>query len=91
MGHSRTLTQDTAGDGFPADPIDGPTRLTRNEHRSRRVARRAAARRIPAPAPHRDVAWGRLRSGLWPLLTGPRRRMRSRRAAIGASRSEAVG
>ena len=23
MGHSRTPTQNTAGDGFPADPIDG--------------------------------------------------------------------
>jgi hypothetical protein len=26
MGHSRTPTQNTAGDGFPADPIDGYTR-----------------------------------------------------------------
>jgi hypothetical protein len=24
MGHSRTPTQNTAGDGFQADPIDGP-------------------------------------------------------------------
>jgi hypothetical protein len=24
MGHSRTPTQNTAGDGFPADPIDVP-------------------------------------------------------------------
>jgi len=23
MGHSRTPTHNTAGDGFPADPIDG--------------------------------------------------------------------
>ena len=23
MGHSRTPEQNTAGDGFPADPIDG--------------------------------------------------------------------
>jgi hypothetical protein len=23
MSHSRTPTQNTAGDGFPADPIDG--------------------------------------------------------------------
>ena len=28
MGHSRTLTQNTAGDGFPADPIDGTARVT---------------------------------------------------------------
>jgi hypothetical protein len=27
MGHSRTPTQNTAGDGFPADPIDGYVRL----------------------------------------------------------------
>ena len=26
MGHSRTPTQNTAGDGFPADPIDGYVR-----------------------------------------------------------------
>lgn len=26
MGHSRTPTQNTAGDGFPADPIDGSER-----------------------------------------------------------------
>ncbi len=26
MGHSRTPTQNTAGDGFPADPIDGSAR-----------------------------------------------------------------
>ena len=26
MGHSRTPTQNTAGDGFPADPIDGSGR-----------------------------------------------------------------
>jgi hypothetical protein len=33
MDHSRTPTQNTAGDGFPADPIDGlacgPGELTR--------------------------------------------------------------
>ncbi len=29
MGHSRTPTQNTAGDGFPADPIDGSARLSR--------------------------------------------------------------
>ena len=28
MGHSRTPTQNTAGDGFPADPIDGTARVT---------------------------------------------------------------
>ena len=27
MGHSRTPTQNTAGDGFPADPIDGSESL----------------------------------------------------------------
>jgi hypothetical protein len=27
MGHSRTPTQNTAGDGFPADPIDGTARV----------------------------------------------------------------
>jgi hypothetical protein len=27
MRHSRTPTQNTAGDGFPADPIDGYVRL----------------------------------------------------------------
>jgi len=30
MGHSRTPTQNTAGDGFPADPIDG-SRAARQE------------------------------------------------------------
>ena|SRR5258708_6117328 len=29
MGLSRTPTQNTAGDGFPADPIDGYSRLAR--------------------------------------------------------------
>ncbi len=28
MGHSRTPTQNTAGDGFPADPIDGHARAS---------------------------------------------------------------
>ena len=28
MGHSRTPTQNTAGDGSPADPIDGTARVT---------------------------------------------------------------
>jgi hypothetical protein len=28
MGHSRTPTQNTAADGFPADPIDGTARAT---------------------------------------------------------------
>ena len=28
MGHSRTPTQNTAGDGFPADPIDGYVRAS---------------------------------------------------------------
>jgi hypothetical protein len=28
MGYSRTPTQKTAGDGFPADPIDGTARVT---------------------------------------------------------------
>ena len=28
MGHSQTPTQNTAGDGFPADPIDGIARVT---------------------------------------------------------------
>ena len=28
MGHSRTPTQNTAGDGFPADPIDGYERAS---------------------------------------------------------------
>jgi hypothetical protein len=27
MGHSRTPTQNTAGDGFPADPIDGSSTI----------------------------------------------------------------
>jgi hypothetical protein len=27
MGHSRTPTQNTAGDGFPADPIGGSERV----------------------------------------------------------------
>jgi hypothetical protein len=30
MGHSRTPTQNTAGDGFRADPIDGTARLPRH-------------------------------------------------------------
>jgi len=33
MGHSRTPTQNTAGDGFPADPIDGSARSGRSEGR----------------------------------------------------------
>jgi hypothetical protein len=28
MGHSRTPTQNTGGDGFPADPIDGYVRVS---------------------------------------------------------------
>ena len=28
MGHSRTPTQNTAGGGFPADPIDGYMRAS---------------------------------------------------------------
>ena len=28
MGHSRTPTQNTAGDGFPAHPIDGHVRAS---------------------------------------------------------------
>jgi hypothetical protein len=28
MGHSRMPTQNTAGDGFPADPIDGYVRAS---------------------------------------------------------------
>ena len=28
MGHSRTPAQNTAGDGFPADPIDGYVRAS---------------------------------------------------------------
>ena len=35
MGHSRTPTQITAGDGFPADPIDGSAHGCRRSCQSR--------------------------------------------------------
>ena len=41
MGHSRTPTQNTAGDGFPADPIDGyvraPVRASPGKSPTRRL------------------------------------------------------
>ena len=40
MGHSRTPTQNTAGDGFPADPIDGYVRASiRDSCHTRAIAR----------------------------------------------------
>ena len=43
MGHSRTPTQNTAGDGFPADPIDGYMRASIRRPQSYTPSNRAAA------------------------------------------------
>jgi hypothetical protein len=56
MGHSRTPTQTTAGDGFPADPIDGCVRAMRR--RSRRWKTAAKSNPFLAFSPYlvREVA-----------------------------------
>jgi len=40
MGHSRMPAQDTAGDGFPADPIDGYVRASIRASPDKSPARR---------------------------------------------------
>jgi len=40
MGHSRTPTQNTAGDGFPAGPIDGYVRASTRANPDKSPTRR---------------------------------------------------